>query len=65
MCLSLARAYFETVPAPVKGFHIFDHSAHSQIFEEPEKVRRILSEDVLTTTTLADPPYAAWPRARP
>jgi pimeloyl-ACP methyl ester carboxylesterase len=50
-CLSLAREYFEKVQAPVKGFYTFDHSAHSPIFEEPEKVRRILSEDVLSGTT--------------
>jgi hypothetical protein len=54
-CLSLAHEYFERVQAPVKGFYTFDHSAHSPIFEEPGKVRRILSEDVLTgTNKLAD-----------
>jgi pimeloyl-ACP methyl ester carboxylesterase len=55
--LSLAHEYFESVQAPVKGFYTFDRSAHSPIFEEPEKVRRILSEDVLhRTVKLADPP---------
>ena len=55
-CLSLAHEYFERVQAPVKGFYTFDHSAHSPIFEEPEKVRRILSTDVLAgTNKLADP----------
>jgi pimeloyl-ACP methyl ester carboxylesterase len=55
-CLSLAHEYFERVRAPVKGFYTFDHSAHSPIYEEPEKVRRILSEDVLSgTNKLADP----------
>ena len=55
--LSLAQEYFERVLAPVKGYYTFDRSAHSPIFEEPEKVRRILSEDVLNrTTNLADPP---------
>jgi pimeloyl-ACP methyl ester carboxylesterase len=54
-CLSLAHEYFERVRAPVKGFYTFDHSAHSPIYEEPEKVRRILSEDVLSgTNKLAD-----------
>ena len=44
------------VRAPVKGFYTLDHSAHSPIYEEPEKVRRILSEDVLSgTNKLADP----------
>ncbi|HEX2458708.1 MAG TPA: alpha/beta hydrolase [Vicinamibacterales bacterium] len=55
-CLSLAHEYFERVRAPVKGFYTFDHSAHSPLYEEPEKVRRILSEDVLSgTNKLADP----------
>lgn len=55
-CLSIAHEYFDRVQAPVKGFYTFHHSAHSPIFEEPEKVRRILSEDVLTgTNKLADP----------
>lgn len=55
-CLSLAREYFERVQAPVKGFYTFDHSAHSPLYEEPVRVRRILSEDVLNATNeLADP----------
>jgi pimeloyl-ACP methyl ester carboxylesterase len=55
-CLSLAHEYFERVRAPVKGFYTFDHSAHSPLYEEPEKVRQILAEDVLNgTTDLADP----------
>jgi pimeloyl-ACP methyl ester carboxylesterase len=63
VCLGLAHAYFETVQAPVKGFYTFDHSAHSPIFEEPDKVRRILSQDVLSgTNTLADPAYGTGPR---
>ena len=45
-----ARAYFEVIKAPVKGFYTFDQSAHSPIFEEPDKVRRILSTDVLAGT---------------
>ena len=45
-----ARAYFEVIKAPVKGFYTFDQSAHSPIFEEPDKVRRIVSTDVLAGT---------------
>lgn len=44
---TLAKEYFETIQAPVKGFYTFDQSAHSPIFEEPEKVQKILREDVL------------------
>lgn len=42
-----ARSYFEKLKAPVKGFYTFEHSAHSPLFEEPEKVQKILQEDVL------------------
>jgi len=44
---TLAKDYFEKLEAPVKGFYTFEGSAHSPIFEEPEKVQRILREDVL------------------
>jgi pimeloyl-ACP methyl ester carboxylesterase len=51
-----ARAYFDRLQAPVKGFYTFAHAAHSPIFEEPERVGRIMQDDVLTgRTTLADP----------
>jgi pimeloyl-ACP methyl ester carboxylesterase len=43
----LAKEYFEKIEAPVKGFYSFDQSAHSPMFEQPEKVQRILLEDVL------------------
>jgi len=51
----LAKKYFEKLNAPVKGFYTFENSAHSPIFEEPEKVLKILQEDVLAgTNNLAD-----------
>jgi len=43
----LAEAYFENLQAPVKGFYWFDQSAHSPLFEEPEKVRSIFQNDIL------------------
>jgi pimeloyl-ACP methyl ester carboxylesterase len=50
-----AKAYFEKLKAPAKGFYTFEQSAHSPIFEEPEKVRKILQEDVLVgANSLAD-----------
>jgi pimeloyl-ACP methyl ester carboxylesterase len=52
---TLAKDYFEKVNAPVKGFYSFERSAHSPIFEEPEKVQKILREDILVgTNNLAD-----------
>ena len=51
----LQREYFEAVEAPVKAFYTFEDSAHSPLFEEPERARQILTTDVLTeSTSLAD-----------
>lgn len=44
---NLAREYFNTLKAPMKGFYTFENSAHSPLFEEPEKLGRIIKEDVL------------------
>ena len=43
----LAKAYLGKLRAPLKGFYTFAESAHSPLFEEPAKLRRILAEDVL------------------
>lgn len=40
----LAYEYYLNLTAPVKGFYTFDNSAHSPIFEEPEKMRAALQE---------------------
>ena len=47
----LAKDYFEKLDAPVKGFYTFEESAHSPMFEEPDKVQKILLEDVLAGTS--------------
>ena len=53
----LAKDYFEKLQAPMKGFYTFKQSAHSPLFEEPEKFGRILEQDVLAgATSLADLP---------
>ncbi len=53
---ALAKAYFHKLEAPLKGFYTYENSAHSPIFEEPERTREILSKDVLTgATSLSDP----------
>ncbi len=36
----LSRAYFDRIDAPVKGFYLFEDSAHSPLFEEPAKGNR-------------------------
>ena len=43
-----AKFYFEKLKAPIKGFYTFGQSAHSPLFEEPEKMQQILREDILT-----------------
>jgi pimeloyl-ACP methyl ester carboxylesterase len=51
----LAKAYLNQLKAPVKGFYTFEESAHSPLYEEPEKVKSIMKEDVLHQTNgLAD-----------
>ena len=50
-----ASTYFDSLTAPLKGFYTFSESAHSPMFEEPDKVMAILREDVLKgTNRLAD-----------
>lgn len=52
---ALAKSYCERIEAPLKGFYSFEESAHSPLFEEPEKMQRILFEDVLAgSNRLAD-----------
>jgi pimeloyl-ACP methyl ester carboxylesterase len=52
---TLAKDYFEKIQAPVKGFYTFEQSAHSPMFEEPDRTLKILREDVLAgTNRLAD-----------
>ena len=51
----LAKKYFNALTAPVKGFYTFRQSAHSPLFEEPEKMNLILTSDVINFQThLAD-----------
>lgn len=51
----LTKEYFNKLQAPMKGFYTFNESAHSPMFEEPEKFSYILEDDVLKGTNgLAD-----------
>lgn len=51
----LAKAFSEKLKAPVKGFYTFAESAHCPVFEQPERARAILRQDVLAgSTSLAD-----------
>jgi pimeloyl-ACP methyl ester carboxylesterase len=44
---TLSRAYFDAIDAPVEGFYAFENSAHSPLFEEPDRATQILLQDVL------------------
>lgn len=53
--VDLSKAYLRKLQAPLKGSYSFENSSHSPLFEEPEKMKRILITDVLTgTNSLAD-----------
>lgn len=56
----LAKQYFEKLRAPVKGFYTCKQSAHSPLFEEPQRFGEILQRDGLAGSTgLADLPVPA------
>ena len=48
---SLARDCFVRLRAPVKGFYLFDNSAHSPLLEQPREAHQIFEHDVLAGTT--------------
>lgn len=43
----LSEKYFRQLDAPIKGFYLFENSAHSPMFEEPEVFQKIMIEDIL------------------
>ena len=51
-CYTLQKEYYERLNAPLKGFYTFENSAHSPLFEEPEKAIEILRKDVLGESNL-------------
>lgn len=51
----LAKDYFSRLQAPMKGFYTFHKSAHSPLFEEPQKFGSIVEKDILKgTNSLGD-----------
>lgn len=51
----LAKAYLDSLQAPLKGFYSFENSAHSPMFEEPQKMKQIILKDVFGgNNSLAD-----------
>ena len=56
--IELSRAYLARLKAPIKGFYMFDNSAHSPLFEEPVKFRQIIEVDILNlNNSLANDRY--------
>jgi pimeloyl-ACP methyl ester carboxylesterase len=43
----LAKEYFDRISAPKKEFFLFENSAHSPLFEEPERLKAIILETIL------------------
>lgn len=43
-CFDLQYEYYEQVDAPIKEFYVFENSAHSPIFEEPEEAAKLFEE---------------------
>ena len=51
----LSKEYFNKLVSPLKGFYTFENSAHSPMFEEPERFLEIMVSDVMNrATTMAD-----------
>lgn len=47
--MAVARDYFDALDAPDKAFVVFDHAAHSPLFEDPERFHGLL-RDLLPTS---------------
>jgi len=46
----MAEEYLKQIEAPMKGFYLFENSAHSPILEEPNKVAQIIQTDIFKKT---------------
>lgn len=54
--------YFDKLDAPVKGLYTFEESAHSPVFEEPEKMLDVLRE-ISNRATIASTTRSTLPGA--
>lgn len=43
----VAKAFYEQLKAPAKGFYVFEEAAHSPIYEDPDRFNKILIEEVI------------------
>lgn len=44
---ALSKQYFDSLDAPQKHFYTFEQSAHSPLFEEPDRFIRIMQKEIL------------------
>ena len=47
--IQVSRAYYESLQAPYKKYVVFENSAHSPIFEEPERFHELMREVLVDT----------------
>jgi pimeloyl-ACP methyl ester carboxylesterase len=57
----LAERWFNLLQTPQKGLFLFEHSAHSPCFTEPEKFHQILVEKILADTLLKEASHSQTP----
>jgi pimeloyl-ACP methyl ester carboxylesterase len=48
--IDLSKDYYNRLNAPLKGFYTFENSAHGPLFEEPERFRFVLENNILQAT---------------
>jgi pimeloyl-ACP methyl ester carboxylesterase len=51
--IQVSRAFYESLHAPHKAFVVFENSAHSPIFEEPERFHELMREVLADTRQLS------------
>ncbi len=51
--IGLSKKLLDKLEAPKKAFYTFEHSAHSPMFEEPERFAKIMAEDILAKSCRA------------
>ncbi|MDO5521098.1 MAG: alpha/beta hydrolase [bacterium] len=51
-CYYLQKEYYKQLKAPRKKFYTFEESAHSPVFEEPIKTRKIIEKEILAKSEL-------------
>jgi len=51
---TLTKEYYEKLDCSIKAFYTFENSAHSPIFEEPEKINKIILKDIINRTNNRD-----------